>query len=80
MIKLKIERYLLCFLLAVFLLTTFLPLVHAIWMLTPEELKAIDADKFLDSPEMTATAYDNPKFLKELKDLLPSLLFEGYLD
>lgn len=57
-----------------------MPLVHAIWMLTPEELKDINADKFLDSPEMTATAYDNPKFLKELETLLPSLLYEGFLD
>lgn len=61
-------------------MATFLPLVHAIWMLTPEELKDINADKFLDSPEMTATAYDNPKFLKELETLLPSLLYEGFLD
>ncbi|KAM7361866.1 uncharacterized protein ACRADG_012730 [Cochliomyia hominivorax] len=65
---------------SIFLLTTLLPLAIAVWNLPPEKLRHIDANKYLESSELAATTYEHPKYIDELRNLLPSLLVEGYLD
>lgn len=67
-------------LLAVYLLSTFLPMVCGVLGKSMDELKETDTTKFFESPEMFALIYSSPQFLDALRDILPVLLNEGYLD
>ena len=45
-----------------------------------EDLKDIDTTKLVENAEMTIPAFENPEFIEEMRQLLPILLNDGYLD
>lgn len=45
-----------------------------------DELKETDTTKFFESPDMIALIYQTPQFLDALRQFMPTLLLEGYLD
>ena len=47
---------------------------------TTEQLKDTDATKLFESPDMISMMYREPHFVNEIRNLLPVLLEEGYLD
>ncbi|KAM7361120.1 uncharacterized protein ACRADG_009981 [Cochliomyia hominivorax] len=63
-----------------FLLTTILPHVRMFLVVPTDELKDVDTAKYVEDPSSSVAAYYNPEFISELRDLLPSLLNDGYLD
>ncbi|KAM7363920.1 uncharacterized protein ACRADG_000641 [Cochliomyia hominivorax] len=65
---------------SLFLLSTFLPLNHVIYSASEDELKKMNISDYIENSDVTATAYGNSSYIKELKKLLPSLLVDGYLD
>ncbi|XP_023293693.2 uncharacterized protein LOC111676915 [Lucilia cuprina] len=65
---------------ALFLLSTFLPLNHVVQSATEDELKEMNISEYIENTDTIASTYDHPGYIKELHQLLPSLLIEGYLD
>ncbi|XP_065354374.1 uncharacterized protein LOC135948847 [Calliphora vicina] len=65
---------------SLFLLSTFLPLNHVVLSASEEELKEMNISDYIENGEKTASTYQHPGYIKELHELLPSLLIEGYLD
>ncbi|XP_037822893.1 uncharacterized protein LOC119611401 [Lucilia sericata] len=63
-----------------FLLSTILPHVRMILVASTDDLKDVDATKYVENPEMGAVAYEHPEFLAEMRHLLPRLLREGFFD
>lgn len=45
-----------------------------------EDLKDADAGKLLTNPDLISILYRDPKFIDDVRALLPILLREGYLD
>ncbi|XP_065354377.1 uncharacterized protein LOC135948851 [Calliphora vicina] len=65
---------------AIFLLSTFLPMVVGILGRSMDELKETDTNKYFENPEMMAMVYFTPAFVDEVREFMPILLQEGYLD
>ncbi|XP_037822894.1 uncharacterized protein LOC119611402 [Lucilia sericata] len=65
---------------ALFLLSTFLPLNHVVQSATEDELKDMNISEYIENTDTIASTYGHPGYIKELQQLLPSLLIEGYLD
>lgn len=64
-----------------FLLSTFLPLNYIVQGASDEKLKEINISDFIEESNKTAARlYSNPAYLQELRQLLPRLLIDGYLD
>lgn len=66
--------------LALFLLSTFLPMMNAMAATSMEELKDLDMAKYVENPDASIEIYENVRYVRELHQLLPSLLIDGYLD
>ena len=65
---------------AMYMVSTFLPLAYSLLQVNPEDLKDVDTSKLSEGGNFTNSFYKNPKFIDELKELLPVLLYQGYLD
>ncbi|KNC24661.1 hypothetical protein FF38_13554 [Lucilia cuprina] len=64
---------------ALFLLSTFLPLNHVVQSATEDELKEMNISEYIENTDTIASTYDHPGYIKELHQLLPSLLIEDEL-
>lgn len=68
------------FISVLFLLSTILPHVRMMLTSSADEIKDVDTAKYVEDPNTSVVAYDHPEFVKELHNLLPSLLNDGYFD
>lgn len=57
-----------------------LPLVLGFLAKPAEELKEIDTTKLPENPDMNAYLYFSPEVFEEIRNFMPVLLNEGYLD
>lgn len=62
------------------MVATFLPVIAGILGKSEEELKEMDTTKLVESPDMIADTYHLPAYIEDMRNLLPILLQEGYLD
>ncbi|XP_037822890.1 uncharacterized protein LOC119611396 [Lucilia sericata] len=63
-----------------FIMSTILPMVVGFLAKPMEDLKDTDAAKLFTNPDLITMMYREPKFIEDIRNLLPILLREGYLD
>ncbi|TMW48119.1 hypothetical protein DOY81_006792 [Sarcophaga bullata] len=66
--------------LALFLLSTFLPMFGNLMSSNVDDLKDIDVKQIMENTDVMALSYNHPNYLKDMRRFLPILLKEGYLD
>ncbi|XP_037822892.1 uncharacterized protein LOC119611400 [Lucilia sericata] len=65
---------------ALFLMSTFLPMFAGIITSKAEDLKDMDSSKFLENSNSLNVVYKNPSFIDDMRNYLPQMLRDGYLD
>ncbi|XP_065367960.1 uncharacterized protein LOC135960541 [Calliphora vicina] len=65
---------------ALFLMSTFVPMFGTIITSKAEYLKDIDSSKFLENVDELNMAYKTPTFIEDMRNFLPVMLRDGYLD
>ncbi|XP_023293690.2 uncharacterized protein LOC111676912 [Lucilia cuprina] len=65
---------------AIFLLSTFLPMVVGLLGKSMDELKDTDTKEIFENPNAMSMVYHTPDFINEIRQFMPILLSEGYLD
>ncbi|XP_037822889.1 uncharacterized protein LOC119611395 [Lucilia sericata] len=65
---------------AIFLLSTFLPMVVGLLGKSMDELKDTDTKQIFENPNAISMVYHTPAFINEIRQFMPILLNEGYLD
>lgn len=45
-----------------------------------DDLKDMDVNKILENTDVMALSYNHPNYLNDMRNFLPILLKEGYLD
>ncbi|KAI8129052.1 hypothetical protein FF38_13556 [Lucilia cuprina] len=63
-----------------FIMSTILPMVVGYLSKPLEDLKDTDSAKLFTNPDLITMMYREPKFIEDIRNLLPILLREGYLD
>lgn len=74
------NKFLIYIFTALFLMSTILPMVVGFLAKPLEDLKETDAEQFFTNPDLMTMMYREPKFIEDIRNLLPILLREGYLD
>lgn len=80
LMRLYITFYFLFHNLALFLLSTFLPMFHGIIVSKAEDLKDMDSAMLIENPNEIISIYKRTSFLNDIRQYLPILLKDGYLD
>ncbi|XP_065354376.1 uncharacterized protein LOC135948850 [Calliphora vicina] len=65
---------------ALFLMSTFVPMFGAMMTAKIEDLKDFDSSTFLEDVDMMALSYKAPSFIDDMRNFLPIMLRDGYLD
>uniref|UniRef100_A0A1I8Q0I0 CHK kinase-like domain-containing protein n=1 Tax=Stomoxys calcitrans TaxID=35570 RepID=A0A1I8Q0I0_STOCA len=63
-----------------YVLAIIFPLVLDNFTKTAEELKDEDFNEMIENPDVNASNYMRPVFIEEMREMMPILLREGYLD